>query len=71
MIKLKLEDVCIAKSSNVTQNKLESNNGIYPIYGASGKIKDVDFYHQDKDYLAIIKDGSGIGRVSILKSSLL
>ena len=50
-------------SSNISQNKLNNCDGDYPVYGASGFIKKINFYHQDKDYLAIIKDGSGVGRV--------
>ena len=60
---LKLEDVCKKASSNIVQNELGSRNGDYPIYGASGFIKNVDFYQQDKPYIAIVKDGAGVGRV--------
>lgn len=62
---LKLQDVCIAKTSNITQNSLSNENGEYPIYGASGLIKNIGFYQQDKEYIAIVKDGSGVGRVSL------
>jgi type I restriction enzyme, S subunit len=57
-------DVCEKGSSNVSQNKLANDEGDYPIYGASGFIKNVSFYHQDKPYLSIVKDGSGYGRVT-------
>jgi type I restriction enzyme S subunit len=57
-------DVCVSASSNVSQNKLADDEGEYPIYGASGLIKKVSFYHQDKPYLSIVKDGSGVGRVT-------
>ncbi len=50
-------------SSNLSANKLNDCVGIYPVYGASGLIAKVDFYQQDKEYLAIIKDGAGVGRV--------
>jgi type I restriction enzyme S subunit len=59
-------DVCISASSNVSQNTLEENNGDYHIYGASGIIKKVNFYHRDKPYLSIVKDGSGYGRITIM-----
>jgi hypothetical protein len=29
-------------------------------------IKNVDFYKQEKPYLAIVKDGAGVGRVTLL-----
>ena len=57
-------DVCVSASSNVSQNKLANDEGNYPIYGASGLIKKVSFYHQDKPYLSIVKDGSGVGRIT-------
>ena len=60
---LKLEDVCKKASSNIAQNELAGRDGNYPIYGASGFIKNVDFYQQDKPYIAIVKDGAGVGRV--------
>jgi type I restriction enzyme S subunit len=63
-----LGDVCISKSSNVAQNKLADEDGDFPIYGASGLIKKVSFYHRDKPYLSIVKDGSGFGRVTKLEA---
>lgn len=59
-----LGDVCDRASSNVSQNQLENEVGVYPIFGASGLIKNVSFYHQDKPYFSIVKDGSGVGRVT-------
>lgn len=59
-------DVCEKGSSSVSQNQLDNEEGIYPIFGASGLIKNVSFYHQAKPYLSIVKDGSGFGRVTIM-----
>lgn len=61
---VKLGDVCDKASSNVSQNQLVENEGGYPIFGASGFIKNVSFYHQENPYLSIVKDGSGVGRVT-------
>ena len=61
-----LGEVCSKGSSNIAQKDIEHNNGSYGIYGASGYIKDVDFYHQDKPYIAVVKDGAGIGRTMLL-----
>ena len=68
-----LKDICTKGSSSVAQKDLECKEGIYPIYGASGFIKNVDFYHRDKPYIAIVKDGAGVGRVMKLpaKSSVI
>ena len=73
MERLTLGDVCRKETSNIAQKDLVSRDGSYPIYGASGLIKYVDFYHQDKDYIAIVKDGAGIGRAMLLpaKSSII
>ena len=70
---VRLGDVCEKGSSNIAQNEIAENNGDYPIYGAAGFIKNVDFYKQDKPYIGIVKDGAGVGRVSLhpAKSSLI
>ena len=60
----KLGDVCDKASSSVSQNQLVNDEGDYPIFGASGFIKNVSFYHQENPYLSIVKDGSGVGRVT-------
>ena len=59
----RLKDFCKKGSSNIAQKDLENNTGIYPIYGASGLIKHVNFYLQEKPYIAVVKDGAGVGRV--------
>jgi type I restriction enzyme S subunit len=59
-----LGEACEKGSSNVSQNQLTEETGDYPIYGASGFIKNVSFYHHKKPYLSIVKDGSGVGRVT-------
>ena len=73
MEKVKLGDVCERGSSNIAQKDIINNDGVYPIYGASGIIKYVDFYTQENEYIAIVKDGAGIGRTMILpaKSSII
>ena len=73
MEKVKLGDVCERGPSNIAQKDIINNDGVYPIYGASGIIKYVDFYTQENEYIAIVKDGAGIGRTMILpaKSSII
>ena len=61
----KLGDISTKKSSNISANTLEENNGKYKIYGASGLLKYVDFYNEKNDYISIVKDGAGVGRVSL------
>ncbi len=71
--KVRLGDVCEKGSSNIAQNEILENEGNYPIYGAAGFIKNVDFYKQEEPYIGIVKDGAGVGRVSVhpAKSSLI
>lgn len=59
-----LEDACTVASSAVSQNQLKDETGDFPIYGASGLIKNISFYHRDRPYISIVKDGSGYGRVT-------
>lgn len=70
---LKIKDICQNASSSLKQKDVEGKNGTYPVYGASGLISKIDTFHQDKEYIAIVKDGSGIGRVSFMpaKSSII
>ena len=72
-MRVKLEDVCEKGSSNLKQSDVAGKSGDYPIFGAAGYIGNVDFYHQDKPYIAVVKDGAGIGRTSLLpaKSSVI
>ena len=70
---MKLEDVCDKQSSNIAQNKVIDITGNYQLFGASGYIKNINFYKQENEYVAIVKDGAGVGRVMKLpaKSSIL
>jgi type I restriction enzyme S subunit len=63
---LRIKDICDKGSSNLKQKDVENQNGVYPVFGASGLIGKIDTYHQNKDYIAIVKDGSGIGRVTFM-----
>lgn len=73
MKELRIKDICVKGSSNLKQKDVEGKNGDYPVYGASGVISHIDTYHQETNYIAIVKDGSGIGRVSFMpaKSSVI
>ena len=72
-MKVKLEDVCGRGTSNLKQSDIVNMTGKYPVYGASGYIGSVDFYHQRKPYVAVVKDGAGIGRTALCpaKSSVI
>lgn len=70
---IQLGDICTKASSNIAQKDLEDCDGIYPIYGASGLIKYIDFYQKPNPYVAVVKDGAGVGRIMLLpaKSSVI
>jgi len=72
-MRVKLEEVCARGTSNIKQVDITDKQGDYPIYGASGYIGNVDFYHQENPYVAVIKDGAGIGRTTLhpAKSSVI
>ena len=61
--KVRLGEVCSASTSQIRQKDLDNNLGPYPIYGASGVIKHVDFYQTEVQGLGVIKDGAGVGHV--------
>lgn len=63
----KLGEVCEKQSSSVSANKIEDNFGDYIIYGAAGELKKVDFYEVEEDYISIVKDGAGVGRLLFCK----
>lgn len=73
MKELRIKDICDKGSSNLKQKDVEGKKGRYPVYGASGIISHIDTYHQEENYIAIVKDGSGIGRVTFMpaKSSII
>jgi type I restriction enzyme S subunit len=64
-MRVKLEDVCERGTSNVKQADVIKMAGDYPIYGAAGCIGNVNFYHQEMPYVAVVKDGAGIGRTTL------
>lgn len=63
MKKTFLSELLVAERSQLSANKLKLNSGIYPVYGANGLVTYINFYEMDKPYLAVIKDGAGVGRI--------
>ena len=59
-----LEAAVKKATSNLSLNKIANEEGEYPVFGAKGFVSNISYYHQEEEYLAIIKDGAGIGRVS-------
>ena len=71
-MKQKIKDICEKGSSNLKQKELLSE-GKYPVFGAGGLSGYLNTYHQEREYIGIVKDGSGIGRVDFYpaKTSLI
>lgn len=65
----KLGDIAYKNSSNIAANAIEENFGDYKIYGASGVLKKVDFYKENEEYISIVKDGAGVGRVFLCEAN--
>ena len=72
MSKAMLKDVCSKGSSSLRQKDV-ANDGPFPVVGASGVIGSSSTYQFDRPYLAVVKDGAGVGRVirCEAKSSIL
>jgi len=72
-IKTKICDAVIYESSTLAQGKLQITSGGYPVFGADGIVGYIGFFDQKEDYIAIVKDGSGAGRLTFTKgrSSIL
>ncbi len=61
--KKKLGEVAKKQSSNISANTVEENTGDYKLYGASGFLKRIDFFREEEQYISIVKDGAGVGRI--------
>jgi type I restriction enzyme S subunit len=59
-----LEDAVTKGSSNISLNKIKGEDGDHPVFAAKGFVQNVSFFQQEERYLAIIKDGAGIGRIT-------
>lgn len=72
-MRVRLEDVCEKESSKLKQSDVINQNGLYPVYGASGYLGNINTYQQSNYYVAVVKDGAGIGRTMLLppKSSII
>lgn len=57
-----LSDLCDKDSSNISLKSVEGVSGEYPLFGAAGLMQYIDSYKMEKEYIAIIKDGAGVGQ---------
>lgn len=57
-----LGDVCSAKTSAIKLSDIANKTGTYPVFGAAGFIRNIDFYTQEQECVGLVKDGAGVGR---------
>jgi len=60
---VKLNEICSKGKSSLRQKDV-FNDGPYSVYGASGIVGTTDDYQNEVPYVAVVKDGAGVGRAS-------
>ena len=65
MKKSKLKYVCYSFNSNISTEYISDNDNYFKIFGASGLLGFYKFKSMNKEYLGIVKDGAGVGRITI------
>ncbi|MGO3690546.1 MAG: restriction endonuclease subunit S [Psychroflexus halocasei] len=68
-----LSEAVSSKGSNLSLKKIRADEGDFDVFGAKGFVGKFDEYGVDVEYLSIIKDGAGVGRIKKqpAKSSVL
>ncbi len=68
-----LSEISFSETSPLSANQIVGKTGKYKVYGASGVIQTLNKYDYEYDYIAVVKDGAGAGRISFCepKSSVL
>ena len=61
----KLKNICDCKSSSLSIEQLEFDEGEYKLYGANGLVKSISNYLFEQEYIGIIKDGASVGKTMI------
>lgn len=65
---VKINDIVQKKSSNLTASSISELDGVYKVYGATGFLQKINFYNEEEEYISIVKDGAGVGRVLLCES---
>ncbi len=63
----RIAEIAVSESSSRALNKLSLKSEGYPVYGADSCVGFIDSFDQADDYIAIVKDGSGVGRLALKK----
>lgn len=64
---MQIGDILDAQSSSLALNKLELKKNGYAVYGADSIVGYIDTYQHSEQYISIVKDGSGVGRLNLCK----
>lgn len=69
---VQLDRLCSKGKSSLRQKDVE-NDGPYLVYGASGVVGRMSVYQNEHPYVAVVKDGAGVGRAMLCagKTSVL
>ena len=59
----RLSDLCMKGKSSLRQKDV-NNSGPYIVYGASGAVGTISSFQNSEPYVAVVKDGAGVGRAS-------
>lgn len=68
----RLKYICSSKITNISTDSI-TENGPYKVYGAAGLMGYINTKEMDQEYIGIVKDGAGAGRMDFYpaQSSLL
>lgn len=66
--KKEVGDIVNSKSSSLALNKIVLQENGYPVYGADSIVGYIEEFQHDQEYISIVKDGSGVGRLNLCKS---
>ena len=61
------------ESSTMAMNRLEFQKEGFPVYGADGVIGYINDFQHEEEYISMVKDGSGVGKLNLCQehSSIL
>lgn len=71
--KKKIESITSQESSTMAMNRLEFQKEGFPVYGADGVIGYINDFQHEEEYISMVKDGSGVGKLNLCQehSSIL
>ena len=62
---MQIGDILNVNSSTLALNKLELKQNGYSVYGADGIVGYIENFQHNEQYISIVKDGSGVGRLKL------